>query len=158
MMIRRTDYLDDPTAPAPNTIVPGGAALITDTEGRILLQRRTDSGNWSLPGGTMELGETLGNTVIREVHEETGLHITLTGILGIYTNPHHIIAYTDGEIRQEFVIVFIAQPTGGHLRLSDESTDLRYIHPNELANLPIHESVRLRISHWTAQRPSPYIG
>ncbi len=157
-MTHRTDYLNDPAAPPPTTIAPGGAALITDQAGRILMQQRADSGNWSLPGGTMELGETLGSAVIREVREETGLDIELDGILGIYTNPRHVIAYADGEVRQEFVIVFTAHPTGGQLRVSTESTDVRFIHPNELPNLPVHESVLLRVSHWIDNRTSPYIG
>lgn len=157
-MSHRTDYYNDPAAPQPNAIVPGGAALITDGQGRILLQRRADSGNWSLPGGTMELGETLGAAVVREVREETGLDVELDGILGIYTDPRHVIAYTDGEVRQEFVIAFTAHPTGGQLRVSDESTDLRFIHPDELPTLPVHESVLLRISHWQDNRTSPHIG
>jgi ADP-ribose pyrophosphatase YjhB (NUDIX family) len=89
---RRTDYNHDPTAPAANSLVPGGSALVVDDEGRILLQRRADSGNWALPGGTMDIGETLGATVVRETREETGLDVELTGILGIYTDPGHVIA------------------------------------------------------------------
>jgi ADP-ribose pyrophosphatase YjhB (NUDIX family) len=79
---KRTDYYRDPGAPRPNSLVPGGAALVVDQQGRILLQRRADSGNWSLPGGVMELGETMGHAVVREVREETGLDVELTGILG----------------------------------------------------------------------------
>jgi ADP-ribose pyrophosphatase YjhB (NUDIX family) len=61
-------------------------------EGRVLLQRRADSGNWALPGGKTDLGETLGDAVIREVREETGLDVELTGVLGIYSDPKHVIA------------------------------------------------------------------
>ena len=69
-MSRRVDYYDDPAAPPPNSLVPGGSALVADDQGRILLQRRADSGNWSLPGGTMDLGETLGGaeTVVGLTH------------------------------------------------------------------------------------------
>lgn len=147
-MSRRTDYFDDPDAPAANSLVPGGAALTVDEQGRILLQRRADSGNWSLPGGTMELGETLGDAVMRETREETGLDVELTGIVGVYTDPRHVIAYADGEVRQEFVVVFSARPVGGTLAVSDESTDVGWFDPSTVANLQMHDSVRLRIEHW----------
>lgn len=68
----RVDYFHDPAAPAANSLVVGASAVVTDGEGRILLHRRADSGNWALPGGAMELGETLAGCAIREVREETG--------------------------------------------------------------------------------------
>jgi 8-oxo-dGTP pyrophosphatase MutT (NUDIX family) len=156
MMARRTDYFNDPDAPTPTSLVPGGAALVMDDEGRVLMQRRADSGNWSLPGGVMEIGETIGQAVVREVREETGLDVELTGILGVYTDPRHVIAYDDGEVRQEFVIGFTARPIGGQLRGSDESTEVRWVRMSELAGMQVHESVRLRIAHHA--RPTPYIG
>ena len=61
----RVDYFHDPAAPAANSLVVGTSAVVTDGEGRILLHRRADSGNWALPGGAMELGETLAGCVIR---------------------------------------------------------------------------------------------
>jgi ADP-ribose pyrophosphatase YjhB (NUDIX family) len=155
---RRTDYYHDPAAPTPNSLVPGGSALVTDEAGRILLQRRADSGNWALPGGTMDIGETLPAAVVRETREETGLDVELTGILGVYTDPSHVIAYQDGEVRQEFVLVFTARAVGGELAISDESTDVRYVDISELDTLPMHESVRLRIRHHLEQRDRPYLG
>lgn len=152
------DYLNDPAAPRPNAIVPGGAALVVDDAGRVLLQRRADSGNWSLPGGIMEIGETLGAAVVRETAEETGLDIELTGILGIYTDPAHVIAYADGEVRQEFVVVFTARVLAGTLRASDESTDIRFIALDDVYALPMHDSVRLRLTHWRKGGTAPYIG
>lgn len=157
-MSRRTDYWDDPDAPEPNSLVPGGAALVVDDRGRLLLQRRADSGNWSLPGGAMELGETLGGAVVRETREETGLDVELTGVLGIYTDPRHIIAYTDGEVRQEFTVVFAARVLGGELTISDESTELAFIDPADIPGLTMHESMRLRIRNWLDGRSEPYIG
>lgn len=157
-MSRRVDYFEDPQAPAANSLVPGGSALVADETGRVLMQRRADSGNWSLPGGTMEIGETLGAAVVRETREETGLDVELTGILGVYTDPRHVIAYADGEVRQEFVVVFLARPIGGELRVSDESTEVAFIDPGELHTMPVHQSVRLRIAHWLQQRDRPYLG
>ncbi len=157
-MSRRVDYWHDPAAPAPNSLVPGACVLVTDEYGHVLLQRRSDSGNWSLPGGVMELGETIAQTAVRELHEETGLDVELTGILGIYADPGHVIAYSDGEIRQEFVIAYIGRVTGGTLAVSDESTNVRFVAPDEFDALPIHESVRLRLSHWRDRPNRPYLG
>lgn len=156
-MNRRIDYWDTPDAPAPNSLVPGGSALVVDDRGRLLLQRRADSGNWSLPGGAMELGETLGAAAVRETREETGLDVELTGILGIYTDPRHIIAYTNGEVRQEFTVVFTARIVGGELAISNESTELAFIDPTDVPGLTMHESMRLRIRHWF-EGQAPYIG
>jgi ADP-ribose pyrophosphatase YjhB (NUDIX family) len=118
-------------APAANSLVPGASALVVDEHGRVLMQRRSDSGNWSLPGGVMDIGETLGQCVIHEVKEETGLDIELTGLLGIYTDPAHVIAYADGETRQEFNITYLGRVTGGTITVSHESTDVRFIDPTE---------------------------
>ncbi|GIG01081.1 NUDIX domain-containing protein [Catellatospora citrea] len=157
MSIRR-DHYHDPAAPTATRIVPGGVAVIVDEQARVLLQRRADSGNWSLPGGTMEIGETLEQCVVREVREETGLDVEVTGLVGVYTDPGHVIAYGDGEVRQQFSLVFRARVVGGELTLSDESTELRYVAPAEFDALPIHESTRLRLRHHLAGRPTPYLG
>ncbi|MFF0494138.1 NUDIX domain-containing protein [Nocardia sp. NPDC004068] len=154
----RRDHYRDPNAPTPNSLVPGGSALVTDSEGRILMQRRGDSGNWSLPGGAMELGETLPQCVIRETKEETGLDIEITGLLGIYTDPQHIIEYEDGEIRQAFAITFYGRVIGGRIAVSDESTAVRFLGLDELAELPVHPTVRLRLRHHAERRSQPYLG
>jgi hypothetical protein len=101
---RRRDYYHDSDAPTANSLVPGGSVLVTDDRGRVLMQRRSDSGNWSLPGGVMDIGETLQQCVIREAKEETGLDVELIGLLGIYTDPGHVIAYGDGEVRGRWMV------------------------------------------------------
>lgn len=157
-MSGRRDYYHDPAAPRANSLVPGGSALVLDDQGRVLLQRRTDSGNWALPGGTMDIGETLDQCIVREVKEETGLDIEITGLLGIYTDPQHVIAYTDGEVRQEFNITYYGRVSGGDLAVSDESTDVRFIAPADFDRIPIHDTVRLRLRHHAEHRATPYLG
>ncbi|WP_069165841.1 NUDIX hydrolase [Nocardia altamirensis] len=154
----RRDYYKDPNAPKANSLVPGGSALVVDSGGAVLMQRRGDSGNWSLPGGIMEIGETLEQCVIRETKEETGLDIEIAGLLGIYTDPAHVIEYSDGEIRQEFAITFYGRVTGGQLAVSHESTEVRFVRPDEMASLPVHPTVRLRLQHHFEQRVQPYLG
>jgi 8-oxo-dGTP pyrophosphatase MutT (NUDIX family) len=157
-MSGRRDYYHDAAAPAANRLVPGGSALVTDDRGRVLLQRRADNGDWALPGGAMDVGETLAGCVVREVREETGLDIEITGLLGIYTDPHHVIAYADGEVRQEFNVTFLGRVVGGTVAVSDESTDVRFVDPAEFDGLPIHDTVRLRLRHHAERRDRPYLG
>jgi ADP-ribose pyrophosphatase YjhB (NUDIX family) len=91
----RVDYYHDPSAPSANSLVVGSSAVTTDDEGRILLQKRSDSGNWALPGGTMDIGETFAQSAIREVNEETGFDVRIDRIIGIYSDPGHIFAYDE---------------------------------------------------------------
>ncbi|WP_405020918.1 NUDIX domain-containing protein [Kitasatospora sp. NBC_00070] len=154
----RTEYYDDPNAPQPNRLVVAASAVVTDDIGRILLQRRTDNGLYALPGGAMDFGESLPAAAVREVLEETGLEVEITGLVGTYTDPRHVIAYSDGEVRQQFNVCFTARLTGGALRISSESTDLRFVSPAELDGLPIHHTQRLRLQHFLERRTTPYLG
>lgn len=95
----------------------------------------------------MNLGETLEQCVIRETREETGLEVTITGLLGIYTDPAHVIAYADGEVRQEFNVTFYAAVAGGRLAVSSESTAVEWVDPADLEAMPMHDTMRLRITH-----------
>ncbi|MCD9144474.1 NUDIX hydrolase [Streptomyces albireticuli] len=154
----RTEYYDDPAAPEPNSLVVAASAVVTDDAGRVLLQRRRDSGLWALPGGGMEIGDSLPGAAVREVKEETGLDVEITGLVGTYTDPRHVIAYTDGEVRRQFNVCFTARITGGALAVSEESTELRFVTPDELDALPMHHTQRLRIGHYLAHREQPYLG
>jgi ADP-ribose pyrophosphatase YjhB (NUDIX family) len=148
----RRDYINDPAAPEANSLVPAASVVVTNDDGLILLQRRTDNNLWALPGGTMDIGETISECARREVREETGLDVELQGIVGIYSDPGHVFAYDDGEVRQEFSICFSAHPVAGTLTVSDESHDVRYFTPAEIADLPMVESIRLRITDYLADR------
>ncbi|WP_105971705.1 NUDIX hydrolase [Streptomyces geranii] len=154
----RTEYYDDPKAPKPNSMVVAASAVVTDEQGRILLQRRRDNSLWALPGGGMDLTDSLPGTAVREVREETGLDVEITGIVGTYTDPKHVIAYTDGEIRRQFNVCFTARIIGGTLTISDESTELRFVPQEELDTLPMHHTQRLRIQHFLDHRDQPYLG
>ena len=156
-MGRRIDYLDDPTAPEPNSLVPSANAIVVNETGDILLICRTDNGNWSLPGGAMDLGESLGQTAIRETFEETGIEIRLTGVSGIYTNPNHVLEYTsDGEVRQEFSVVFTAEKVSGQPTPSSESSRVEWVAASDWTRLPMHASMRKRIEHFLSAESGPY--
>ncbi len=141
----RVDYYHDPNAPAANSLVVGSSAVVVDSQNRILLQRRSDSGNWALPGGAMDIGETLAESLIREVREETGFNVQIERIVGIYSNPDHVFAYDDGEVRQEFSICLACTIIGGSLQVSSESTAVKFFIFEDLETIQIHESVRIRI-------------
>ncbi|MGW4131966.1 NUDIX hydrolase [Amycolatopsis japonica] len=152
----RVDYYNDPNAPKANSIAVAVSAFIQDDEGRILMIRRTDNDLYSIPGGQLELGETLAQAAVREVREETGIECEVAGVIGLYSNPNHVIAYDDGEVRQEFSICFHACRTGGAPRKSDESKEVAWVAVDELNSLVIHESIRLRINHALSRQSSPY--
>lgn len=154
----RTDYYDDPSAPTPNSVVPAAVACLSDEEGRILLEHRVDNDLWALPGGTHDFGESIVETVVREVREETGLDVEVTGLVGTYTDPRHVIAYSDGEVRQQFTLAFSARVLGGVLAKDSESQELRWVAPDELDGLQIHPSMRKRIDHYLEGREAPYLG
>ncbi|MCZ9352999.1 NUDIX domain-containing protein [Streptomyces mutabilis] len=144
----RRDYEDDPAAPPANSLVPAASAVVVDDAGRVLLQRRVDNGMWALPGGAMHIGESLPECAVRETGEETGLDVEVVGIVGTYSNPRHVFAYDDGEVRQEFSICFLARPVGGQLAVSDESTDVRWFDPADVDDLPMVAGVRKRVNDW----------
>jgi ADP-ribose pyrophosphatase YjhB (NUDIX family) len=144
----RVDYYHDPHAPQANSLVVGSSAIVTDDRNRILLQRRTDSGNWALPGGTMDIGETFADSVIREVKEETGFDVRIERIVGIYSDPAHVFAYDDGEVRQEFSICLACTIIGGSLQVSSESTAVEFFPFGEVTILAMHGSIRKRINDY----------
>ena len=154
----RTDHYNNPDAPPANSVVPSTTAVVTDTHGRIVLVKRRDNNLWALPGGGLDLGESITDCAIREVWEETGLDVTITSLIGVYTNPHHVIEYSDGEVRQQFSLCFATDLIGGTLRTDDESTDIRWVAPSDIDNLPMHPSMRLRITHYEQHRVQPYLG
>jgi 8-oxo-dGTP pyrophosphatase MutT (NUDIX family) len=158
-MSERIDYLDDPAAPRPTSLVPSANVIVVNDQGQILLIRRTDNGNWAVPGGGMDLGESIIQAAIRETFEETGITCKITGLVGIYTSPRHVIRYTsNGEVRQEFSIVFTARPIGGKLRPSSESAEPQWVSPGLIPGLQMHPSMRQRIQHYLDKRPEPYLG
>ena len=156
-MPRRVEYFDDPNAPRANALVVAVTAVVVNDQGELLLQKRSDNDLWGLPGGAMNIGESIGQAVVREVKEETSLDVEPTGVVGIYSDPGHIIAYANGEVRQEFSICFAARLVGGQLAVGDqESTEVRFVRPSELDGLPMGQSTRLRIQHFLERRSTPY--
>jgi len=155
----RREHFHAAGAPRANRIVVAVTAVVRDGAGRLLLQRRADNGLWALPGGAQDVGEYVTETVVRETREETGIEVEVTGLVGVYSNPRHVIEYDDGEVRQQFSLCFRARPVGGELATSAESTAVRWVDPADLDAYEIHPSMRLRIDHGLdSGRTEPYLG
>ena len=158
-MPERIDYLNDPAAPNANSLVPSANVIVVNDQGEILMIRRTDNNNWAVPGGGMDLGESITDAAVRETQEETGITCEITGMVGIYTNPRHVIRYTSNdEVRQEFSVVFTARPVSGELRPSTESSEPQWVPPTVVPNLQMHPSMRQRIQRYLDKRSQPYLG
>jgi len=125
-------YADSVTDP--NTRVKVGVGIvITDSHGRILLERRSDNGIWGLPGGAIEPGESVIETAVREAKEETNLDIRITGLVGVYSEPSagRIVTYPDnGDVAQLVDVVLTAEIESGEISISTESLCLKFFNPD----------------------------
>lgn len=158
-MGRKIDFHDDPDAPPASRIVPAVSVAVTNDADEILLIRRSDNGTWALPGGAIDIGESLPQAAVRETREETGIACQVTGLTGIYTDPGHIILYTsNGETRQEFSVVLTARATGGTPTPSSETAEVRWVAVGDVDRYEIDPAMRLRIQHFAEHRDQPYIG
>ncbi|NYI97293.1 8-oxo-dGTP pyrophosphatase MutT (NUDIX family) [Streptomonospora nanhaiensis] len=158
-MARRIDYFDDPQAPPANSLVPSVNVIVVNDRDEVLMIRRTDNGNWALPGGAIDLGESVPEAAVRETREETGITCEITGISGIYSDPRHIILYTsDGEARQEFSIVLTARQLSGEPTPSSESREVHWVPKAQLPGYRMDRSMRLRIDHFLQAPAAPHIG
>ena len=157
-MARRIDYYDDPAAPKASSMVPSVNVIVTDDQDRILLIRRTDNSNWAVPGGAIDLGESVAQAAVRETLEESGVECAITGIVGIYSDPKHVILYTsNGEARQEFSIVLTARPLAGRPTPSSESSEVRWVPVSEVHGYTMDRSMRIRINDFLDRNDSPVI-
>lgn len=144
-MGERFDYFNNPEAPPANSVKPSAAVFVL-YDGKLLLTQRSDNGNWSMPGGAHDPGESLTHTAIRETVEETGITVRPTGVAGIYTDPRHVIHYTSNdEVRQEFTVVYRADYVSGQPTTSSETTRVKWIPVEQLDQLPMDRSQRIRI-------------
>lgn len=153
----KRDYYNDPDAPTANSLVVAVTAVVRNAAGSVLLIERTDNGLWAAPGGAQNIGESVTDAVRREVREETGLEVEVTGISGIYSDPAHVIAYDDGEVRQEFSLCFHARSICGELRASSESRRVHWVSPEGITDLTMHPSMRLRVEHAVSEPNHPYV-
>jgi 8-oxo-dGTP pyrophosphatase MutT (NUDIX family) len=113
----------------------GCSAAIFDEEGRILLTKRADNGQWCLPSGGMDSGESVTEACEREVWEETGLRVRVKRLVGVYSHSDQLTVYTDGNKAQIVALHFEVEIIGGELGLSNETTDFGYFILDEIERL-----------------------
>ncbi len=123
----------------------GCTAIIFDENKRVLLTRRTDNGQWCLPGGAMDSGESAAEACIREVWEETGLHVRVKRLVGVYSDPNQLVIYPDGNKVFVVALSFEAEIVGGELGLSNETTDAGFFSVTEMDALTMLGNHKLRV-------------
>lgn len=118
-------------------ILPSAAVAIHDEQMRLLLCLHRDKNIWVAPGGLIEPGEQPADAAVREVWEETGLLVEITGILGVYGGPHLIIDYPNGDKTAYIGTLFRGRVLEGHIRPDGEETlDVRYFARDEMQRAP----------------------
>lgn len=142
----RTDYYYRDDAPFANSIKPAAAVAILNSKHELLMLHRKDNKKWTMPGGTMEFGESLTDCALREVKEESGLDVAIKDIIGTYTDPNIRVAYSDGEVRQEFTIVYYGEALNYTVLLDDESSQFEWVSLDNILELPLADSQRRRIN------------
>jgi ADP-ribose pyrophosphatase YjhB (NUDIX family) len=136
---------------------PSASAVIFDRRGRLLLQQRSDGGQWGLPGGSVEIGESVTDAAVREVREETGLIVTVRRLVGVYSDPaRQVVRYPDGNVWHYVNVCFECVVRGGTLTTCDETLSLRYVSPTRLPRtlLPNH---RIRIRDACSRRAAAFV-
>ncbi|NWG07690.1 MAG: NUDIX domain-containing protein [Chloroflexi bacterium] len=135
----------------------GCSAAIFDEHGRILLTKRTDNGQWCLPGGGVEAGESVAEACEREVWEETGLSVRVKRLVGVYSHPDQLAVYPDGNKAHIVVLHFEAEVIGGELGLSDETTDFGYFTLEEVEKLDMLGRHKERILDTLANQKEAFV-
>ena len=135
----------------------GCSAAIFDEQGRIFLTRRADNGQWCLPGGGMESGESAAEACVREVWEETGLRVRVKRLVGVYSHPDQLVVYPDGNKAHIVALHFEVEITGGEPGLSNETTDFGYFTLEQVQGMKFLGRHRERIFDTLEQRPEALI-
>jgi ADP-ribose pyrophosphatase YjhB (NUDIX family) len=133
------------------------ATLFDEQQTKVLLTRRADNQRWCLPGGQVEAGESVAETCVREMWEETGLRVQVVRLLGVYSNPHRLLEYADGNRYHLVSLNFEVTWLAGQLRLSNETTAYGYFSRDEIANMDIIEPHTERIRDIWENREIPFI-
>ena len=107
-----------------------GAVILDGT--RVLLARRgraPSAGKWSIPGGLVDVGERLEDTLLREIEEESGLRVRLLGLCGVIDR----VVREQDAVRYHYVIIdYAAEPVGGRLRAGSDAAEVRWVEVDEL--------------------------
>jgi 8-oxo-dGTP diphosphatase len=155
----RQIYFHDAGAPPATVVVPSVFVAARWVGGRLLLVRRCDSGTWELPGGRVDIGETAVDAAVRETAEEAGVRVLITGFVGLFSDPGHVVVAPDGEVRQQFAVLFRARALGGIPRGDlHETSEAAWVALMDLPELRIEPAARLLIDQALSIGDPPYLG
>ena len=113
------------------------AAIFDDARHRVLLMQRDDNGQWCLPSGGMDPGESVSETIVREVKEEIGLEVRVDGLVGVYSSPHVLVQYADDNRFHIVSLCFAAEVLGGELRTTDEAVSVGYFTREQVEEMDV---------------------
>lgn len=117
-------------------MLSAGATVVVMKNNRILLNLRSDTNTWGIPGGAIEIGETLEDTARRELKEETNLEAESFTLLNVFSGKEFYFKYPNGDELYSVVVLYLANGVRGDLRIADgESFELKYFDRNEIPKL-----------------------
>ena len=152
-------HFHDPDAPVATAVAPSVFVAVREEQGRLLLVRRCDSGAWELPGGRVDVGESAVEAAVRETAEEAGLQVRITGFVGLFTDPAHVVrAASDGEIRQQFVVCFHGWTDWRRPRPDGrETAEAAWFDPADVEALRLESGAGRWIHHALAGESEPHL-
>ncbi len=147
------DSLGRPLDKMPDEVHPGANTVLINAANQVLLHRRSDNNAWALPGGRMEIGESIEQCAVREMFEETGIRTKIKRLVGVYSDPKNycILRYPNGYAVHYLIVVYEVEQIGGELLISDESTDLRFFDVDAMPE-EMMPSSRMRVMDTLQQR------
>ena len=141
-------YYKDPNAPSPTQpLLPGVCAVILNKKGQILLHKREDNEMWTLPGGKMDIGESISDCCKREIEEELRLKVKVKKLVGIYTSPDYVFDFGRGFVFQPFIVAFLCNSTSNDFIINNESTDAKWFNEEEISELEMIPNTLRIINH-----------
>ncbi len=128
----------------PVHIVAAGGFVTNENDEVLLVKTRRD-GHWVFPGGQIEVGENLIDGVIREVKEESGMDVTVSHLVGVFSNTATYEGHSGVKIVPTKVMFdFVCEPVGGEFTTSDETSDVRWVHKEDVLNMISAPALRTR--------------
>jgi 8-oxo-dGTP diphosphatase len=154
----RQVYFHDPSAPPATVVGPSVFVAVRGWGGRLLLVRRRGSGFWEFPGGRVRIGETAGEAAVRQTAEDAAVHVLVTGIVGLFTDPGVVVRGPEDEVWQQFAVLFRARAVGGVPHGDVQRTsDAAWVAQRDLPELHIQPPITDWIVEALANESVPHI-
>jgi len=137
-------------------LMPAAGGVIVNDNNEVLLQLRSDTHTWGMPGGALDPGEDIADCAVREVYEETGLHVVPERITSVLSGEDFLHAYPNGDQVAIISVMFRCRPIGGTAKVNDdESLEIRYFPVDALPD-PMIPRHRLMIEKGVENAPTTF--